>query len=186
MKGNEISDLEILDRVQAQIASFDSKAASFISVIGIVMGLSLSLLEFVNGKIEGTYRTWFYSLYLAFMIVGSAVIMLSVFVIRPRSNSSKRRFVNYYRDLKDMKQEEYKDRKAAFEDDKSGLVFEQISINAKICYRKHVFLCLAMGFAALWLALLLIMIGIIVIPWIAMAPSTANAIQPIFSLASIR
>ena len=91
MKGNEISDLEILDRVQAQIASFDSKAASFISVIGIVMGLSLSLLEFVNGKIEGAYRTWFYSLYLAFMIVGSAVIMLSVFAIRPRSNSSKRR-----------------------------------------------------------------------------------------------
>lgn len=142
-KSNIQNDKEILNGVLAQINSFDAKAGILISVIGIVFGLSLTLLnnfkEYEDCKCK---LTVFAVVYLLFVISSLITIIFSVLVIFPRESKEKKNNVNYYMDLCEMDYPNFKKNSDAFYSDES-IFFNQIQTNAKICKKKHKFLRLS-------------------------------------------
>lgn len=134
------NDKEILNGILAQINSFDSKAGILISVIGIVFGLSLTLLSnFKEYKDCLPKLTAFATVYLLFVISSLIAIVFSVLVILPRESKEKKNNVNYYMDLCEMDDCSFKSNSKAFHSDES-IFFNQIKTNAKICKKKHKFL----------------------------------------------
>lgn len=134
------NDKEILNGILAQINYFDSKAGILISVIGIVFGLSLTLLT--NFKEYSAYKQKliaFAIIYTLFVISSLITITFSVLVIIPRGSKEKKNNVNYYMDLCAMEYEDFKSNSTNFYTDESTF-FNQIKINAKICKKKHQFL----------------------------------------------
>lgn len=133
------NDKEILSGILAQINSFDSKAGILISVIGIIFGLSLSLLA--NFKEYSTCKPKliaFALIYILFVISSLISITFSVLVIIPRESKEKNN-VNYYMDLCEMNYDNFKSNSNSFYTDES-IFFNQIKTNAKICKKKHRFL----------------------------------------------
>lgn len=134
------NDKEILNGILAQINSFDSKAGILISVIGIIFGLSLSLLT--NFKEYSTCKPKliaFALIYILFVISSLISITFSVLVIVPRESKEKKNNVNYYMDLCEMNYDDFKSNSNSFYTDES-IFFNQIKTNAKICKKKHRFL----------------------------------------------
>ena len=134
------NDKEILSGILTQINSFDSKAGILISVIGIIFGLSLSLLT--NFKEYSTCKAKliaFALIYILFVISSLISIAFSVLVIVPRESKEKKNNVNYYMDLCEMNYDDFKNNSNSFYTDES-IFFNQIKTNAKICKKKHRFL----------------------------------------------
>ena len=139
-KNNIQNDKEILSGILTQINSFDSKAGILISVIGIIFGLSLTLLSnFKEYKDYLSKLVIFAVIYLLFIISSLIAIFFSVLVILPRESKEKKNNVNYYMDLCEMDYENFRDNSEAFYSDES-IFFNQIKTNAKICKNKHKFL----------------------------------------------
>lgn len=91
-QNNIQNDNEILNGILAQINSFDSKAGILISVIGIVFGLSLTLLSnFKEYKDCLPKLTAFATVYLLFVISSLIAIVFSVLVILPRESKEKKK-----------------------------------------------------------------------------------------------
>ena len=154
----------ILEGVLNQINSFDSKAGILISIMGIVFGLSLTLLEFLkSGELESCQYIAFsiiYSLFVASMILS---ILFSVLVIVPRerNKNASRNNVNYYMDLSEMEHSDFKENCKKFNDPNDLAFFNQIKTNALICTKKHKFLkfsIIAMIPAALFMVVLIILV----------------------------
>ena len=142
-KSNIQNDKEILNGVLAQIHSFDSKAGILISVIGIVFGLSLTLLgSFKEFKDCLPKLSAFAIVYLLFVMSSLSAIVFSVLVILPRGSKEKKNNVNYYMDLCEMDYCDFKNNSKSFYTDES-IFFNQIQTNAKICKKKHKFLRLS-------------------------------------------
>lgn len=142
-KSNIQNDKEILNGVLAQINSFDTKAGILISVIGIVFGLSLTLLSnFKEYECCKPKLISFAVVYLLFVISSLITITFSVLVILPRASKENKINVNYYMDLCEMDYPNFKDNSMAFYSDES-IFFNQIQTNAKICKKKHKFLRLS-------------------------------------------
>lgn len=134
------NDKEILNGILAQINSFDSKAGILISVIGIIFGLSLTLLNnFKEYKDCLPKLTAFAIVYLLFVISSLIAIVFSVLVILPRESKEMKNNVNYYMDPCEMDNCSFKSNSKAFYSDGS-IFFNQIKTNAKICKKKHKFL----------------------------------------------
>ena len=133
----------ILEGVLNQINSFDSKAGILISIMSIVFGLSLTLLDFLKTNELGSCKYIVFSIvYLLFVISIIASIILSVLVIIPRGRpkNAERNNINYYMDLSEMEYDEFKDNRKKFNDINDLAFFNQIKTNALICTKKHKFL----------------------------------------------
>ncbi len=161
---------KILSGVQSQISSFDSKASILISIVSILLALSLSLIDIlpkiVNNK---THYICFSVLYVLYLINAITTIGMSVFVIvpraTPRSVSSSKYYVNYYKNLAKMSYEEYvKNKEHFYEEEK--IFFEQIKANSVICESKHKFLR-ATIYSLIPLAVLLITIVMLAIIFVS-------------------
>lgn len=84
------NDKEILNGILTQINSFDSKAGILISVIGIVFGLSLTLLtNFKEYSACEQKLIAFAIIYILFVISSLITITFSVLVIFPRGSKEK-------------------------------------------------------------------------------------------------
>lgn len=137
---NVQNDKEILNGILAQINSFDSKAGILISVIGIIFGLSLTLLANFKGySADKPKLIAFATVYILFVISSLVTITFSVLVIVPRESKEKKNNVNYYMDLCEMSYDDFKSNSNSFYADES-IFFNQIKTNAKICKKKHCFL----------------------------------------------
>ena len=154
----------ILEGVLSQINSFDSKAGILISIMSIVFGLSLTLLDFLKTNELGSCKYIVFSIvYLLFVISIIASIILSVLVIIPRGRpkNAERNNINYYMDLSEMEYDEFKDNRKKFNDINDPAFFKQIKTNAQICEKKHKFLLLsiiAMIPAALFMITLILLV----------------------------
>lgn len=137
---NMQNDKEILNGILTQINSFYSKAGILISVIGIVFGLSLTLLtNFKEYSACEQKLIAFAIIYILFVISSLITITFSVLVIFPRGSKEKKNNVNYYMDLCEMEYGDFKSNSTIFYTDES-IFFNQIKTNAKICKKKHQFL----------------------------------------------
>lgn len=155
----------ILEGVLNQINSFDSKAGILISIMSIVFGLSLTLLEFLKSdELSSCQYIAFSIFYFAFMVSMIISIFFSVLVIIPRErkkNASKDN-INYYMDLSEMEFNDFIENSKKFSNIDDRTFFNQIKTNANICTRKHKFLRLSI-FAMIPAALLMIILILLVI-----------------------
>ena len=167
----EISETEILENnkrilegVLSQINSFDSKAGILISIMSIVFGLSLTLLDFLKTNELGSCKYIAFSIvYFLFVISIITSIIFSVLVIIPRGRprNTERENINYYMDLSEMEYDEFKGNTKKFNDINDPTFFKQIKTNAQICAKKHKFLWLsiiAMIPAALSMIILILLV----------------------------
>ncbi len=137
------NDKEILQGILSQINSFDSKAGILISVIGIVFGLSLTLLgNFTHQTSRDPLIIAFAITYILFILSSLIAIVFSVLVIVPRESKKDKVNVNYYMDLCDMNYDDFKRNSSNFFSN-DAIFFNQIKTNAIICKRKHRFLKLS-------------------------------------------
>lgn len=114
------NDKEILTGILNQINSFDSKAGILISVIGIVFGLSLSLLSYISNYPNHSAKRAFYAIiFVLFVISSITAIAFSALVIIPRTSKEKKNNVNYYMDLCEMDYELFKCNCSSFYSDES-------------------------------------------------------------------
>lgn len=156
------NDKEILAGILNQINSFDSKAGMLISVIGIVFGLSLSLLSYISNYPDYSTKHVFYSIiFVLFVISSITAITFSVLVIIPRTSKEKKNNVNYYMDLCEMDYELFKYNSSNFYNDES-IFFNQIKTNAIICKKKHKFLRLSILSLIPTCTFLLILIAMVI------------------------
>ncbi len=131
---------EILSGVQSQIGSFDSKATTLLSIVGIVFGLTLSGIDvlhqdYFTSKCE-LFKTWFVIVSIAFLVSTIFSIFCFVMVIVPRKNKSNVLYPNYYIDINKMDESRLKLEISDY-NDKEDLIIGQIKINSAICYAKH-------------------------------------------------
>ena len=137
---------EILSGISNQISSFDNKASILISAIGILFALSLSFLDvFCEEKFllkSQNFKTFYYILFILFIINTIVVIGSYILVIIPRKKIGNKKYANYYNDIAELdidNHEKYDDLLENYtKNDK--LLTEQIIINSKICKNKHKFL----------------------------------------------
>lgn len=173
MEGHVKHDCAILANVQESIRSFDKKAGILVSIIGIVFGLSLTFLSFypnmhnlliehyINQSIFD-YRTLifsiFYGIYFACSLI-SILLCLSVFYPHKNKKNADQVNINYYRDLANMDFEQYEENKHNWLNDQE-IIWKQISVNAKICKRKHLMLQLSIISFVFHLVLFVALVGI--------------------------
>lgn len=159
--------MEILSNIYSQISSFDSKAGIALSVIGIVYALLLDFTNIydVDCYLESTAENlkkiynWLFPI---FCTIGAISILFFIIVLFPRGHKKGKTYINYYKDVSKMKDEEYKERiKKGFTSDE---IDDQIKVNAKICNKKDIWLRL--GFFSLiplaitlnWMVILIVLI----------------------------
>ena len=147
----DINDKEILQGIQNQISSFDSKAGILISVVSIILALSLSLVD-VLLILKGNTIPYviFSAVYFLFICNAILTISLAILVVIPRTTpkemlgEDKHKNVNYYKDLTKMDYIGFKDNKEIFYGNEQ-IMFTQIKVNSIICNKKHSFLSKAIA-----------------------------------------
>lgn len=134
---------EILNGIQNQIASFDSKASIFIAAIGIVFAVVISLFDVFHSewfsKASDSYQIWFKVLFCVFLLVTISLLLMFVLVLVPRKSFSQKKYGNYYRDISLTNRNELDAMLHDYSMD-DELLTDQIKINADICGRKHLFI----------------------------------------------
>lgn len=137
---------DVLLGVNNQISSFDNKASILISAIGIVFALSLSFLDvFCEEEFllkSQNFKTFYYTLFILFIINTIIVLGSYILVIIPRKKIGNKKYVNYYNDIAELNIDDHKKYDDLLEDYTKNdiLLTEQIIINSKICKTKHTFL----------------------------------------------
>lgn len=159
---------EILLGINNQISSFDNKASILISAIGIVFALSLSFLDVFCEETfllkSQNFKTFYYILFILFIINSIIVIGSYILVIIPRKKIGNKKYVNYYNDIAEFDLDEHDDYDGLLEEytKNNRLLTEQIIINSKICKKKHLFLKIGITslipFSLLLLALIILTI----------------------------
>lgn len=147
-KNNNVIEHEVkaLETIYSQISSFDQKASILLSVLGILFGLSITLMDYVKTA-EGDIRKFPLILLLCFWASISLSIFFSILVIIPRKKSKE--FVGkgslyYYHDLVTMS---LKDFLLLCENSMSiDTLYCQIKEISKICKIKHKMLILSILF----------------------------------------
>lgn len=165
----DINDKEILQGIQNQIGSFDSKAGILISVVSIILALSLSLID-VLLTLKGNIIPYiiFSIIYFLFMCNAIITISLSVLVVIPRSTpkemfgEDKHKSVNYYKDLTKMSYNNFIENKEKFYGNEQ-IMFTQIKVNSLICNKKHFFLSKAILSLISLASLIVIMLALSII-----------------------
>ncbi len=159
----ESKEKEILEGIQSQISSFDNKASILLSVVGIIFALTLSFLDVFHSDTfllrENAFRIWYSIIFVVYIIVTIVLIASLVWVIIPRSKSKDmtKRYYNYYKDINEMSNEEFK--KAILESNNNDdTLVDQIKMNSKICTHKH--FCLKFG-AIMFIPFILCMVVMI-------------------------
>lgn len=149
-------DKDILESVLRESNSFDNKAGIVISVMGVVLGLSLTFIErFDEFKSEKISYCCFMILYILYILASIISISYSIFVIYPFYK--KLHFDNAYEydDLSKMKFEDYKKNKEEyFKSEK--IIFDQIKEYSFICKEKHRELAISIKFMFTSLTLILV------------------------------
>lgn len=141
---------QILSDLKNQIVSFDAKASTLLTVVGIVFALLTNFANiFSDKKFIETTNIHLKNSYIAFFIIFClfAFITVSMFilVITPRrkpkikNGVNIKKHVNYYYDVASMTLEEYKDEFNNYENS-DEVIMQQIINNGTICKRKHKFL----------------------------------------------
>ena len=140
MTENNSNCKEILDGIQAQIASFDNKASALLSVVGIVFALALSFLDVFHEDyfIEQAkcFKIWYYILFIIFLVATFFSIFSFAMVIFPRKHRSNIKHPNYYKDIIKMTTGELETKIGDYFK-KNDLILSQIKINSGICEKKH-------------------------------------------------
>lgn len=131
-----------LEIILNQIISFDNKASTIISILGIVFALSFTVIELIITKSYNSKIVIFvfFFLFLLSVIISLLFAILTLFP-RKRKGMKNNKSLTYYDDLKRMTEREYEE---LFCDSKNCTIsFEQINQNAKICSYKHLMLKLS-------------------------------------------
>ena len=149
----------LLDSIQNQIIKFDAKATSLIGVVGVIFGLSLELFSSIK-ILVGTVKIVgmiFVGIYLISFVL---VIFSLIFIIYPRSARKNSSNILYYKDIADMKENEYiVSLKNEFDKEGNHNIDKQIHTNAIICKRKHYWLNMAIfGLIPMFISLISIII----------------------------
>lgn len=132
-------EIEIFKNIQNQIKAFDNKASILISAFSIVFTI-YSLLIGINAKSIFGNKSIPYSITLScFLGISILTCLLAVFffimVIFPRkADRLHSKSSMYYWDAADFKEDELR------KNIKNCNLTNQISINSKICKKKHKFL----------------------------------------------
>ena len=139
MKIND-ENKELLNGVQLQIGSFDNKASLLLSIVGIVFALALTFLDVFHSEFfklqSNVYILLYKIIFCLFIFFTIATIFCFVMVIIPRVNKTNKLYPNYYRDIAKMDKEELQNKIKEWKSS-NDLIIDQISINAKICDKKH-------------------------------------------------
>lgn len=141
---------EAIVSIQEQINKFDNKANSLITIVSIVFALSLGLLETFNqfvgvemtAKIQLKFN-WLISLSVLYFISFAIEMFFLLLVIYPRSKKQGNKSLSYYLDASKLSKEEIIKQLDSKNIDSLESDIEQISVNAKICSRKHKYLVIA-------------------------------------------
>ena len=140
---NNENKKELLTGIYSQISSFDNKASILISVIGIVFALLLdftnvfSSKEFINLQ-NDLIKISFYISFILFCLSAVFSILCNILVIKPRSHKEKNKYINFYKDIAKMSQDEFGHLLNSKKSEK--YLDDQIRINAKICNKKDLWL----------------------------------------------
>lgn len=133
-----------LSSIQQQIEKFDNKANILISVIGIIFAISLSMLEVFSGIKETDKCKYIWLLVISILYFASFAfeMIFLLAIIYPRKKKDKTKIaVGYYLDSANLTNDEIKQYLTI--DNTENEILNQISTNAKICRRKHIFTKLA-------------------------------------------
>lgn len=137
------NEKEILEGVQSQIASFDSKASILLSVVGIIFALTLSLLDVFHADFyinnNQVFKFWYSFLFIVYIIITILTIIFLISVIIPRNHKKGKKYPNHYKDIITYSDEELTKDIKKYESNEN-LIVDQIKINANICNQKHIFL----------------------------------------------
>lgn len=162
---NNENNKEILGGIQTQIGSFDAKATTLLSIVGIVFGLALSCIDVIHqdffvSKCD-SFKCWFTVLLIIFLVSTLFSIFCFVMVIVPRKNKTDVLCPNYYKDINKMDELQLKTAIQNY-NDKEDLIIGQIKINSSICYTKHKWLiagiCSFIPFVILLIVMALLLI----------------------------
>ena len=159
------NDKEILNDVQCQIGSFDAKATTLLSIVGIVFGLALSCVDVIHQdffvKQCDSFKCWFIVLLIIFLVSTIFSIFCFVMAIVPRKNKTNVLYPNYYKDINKMDESQLKSSIQNY-NEKEDLIIGQIKINSSICYTKHKWLiagiCSFIPFVILLIVMTLLLI----------------------------
>ena len=125
-----------LELVLNQITSFDNKAAIIVSILGIVFALSFTVIEVISNK-TADIKPYIFASFIMFFIIIIASLTFAVLALMPknRKGQTEEKSLTYYKDLKDMTNDEYT---TLFEKNNDcGISIEQINQNSRICQHKH-------------------------------------------------
>ena len=159
-----VEEENILDSIYSQISSFDNKASILVSIVGIVFALILNFLDVFSGEsfntIETNVKITYYFLFILFCLVALLTIFSFIMVIFPRKHKDAIHAPNYYRNIAQTDEEQYKQDLDKYLD--TDDIIKQIKINADICNKKHFWLkvgiILLIPFALIMFSLILLTI----------------------------
>ena len=158
-----VEEENILDSIYSQISSFDNKASILVSIVGIVFALILNFLDVFSGEsfntIETNVKITYYFLFILFCLVALLTIFSFIMVIFPRKHKDAIHAPNYYRNIAQTDEEQYKQDLDKYLDT-DDIIIKQIKINADICNKKHFWLkvgiILLIPFALIMFSLILL------------------------------
>ena len=134
---------ENLEVIQRQIEKFDNKASILIAIVSIVFAISLEPLNmfqqiFVQDMTHKIFIKYILAIvFLCLYFISFVLEMLFlILVIFPRKKKkSGCQSLSYYLDVSKMTKEEIE--KQCSITDESAIIIDQLSVNAKICAKKH-------------------------------------------------
>lgn len=132
-----------LQVIQSQIEKFDNKASILIAIVSIVFAISLESLNvfqqiFVQDMTQKIFIKYILAIvFLCFYFISFVLEMLFlILVIFPRKKKKIGcQSLSYYLDVSKMTKEEIE--KQASVMNESAIIVDQLSINARICAKKH-------------------------------------------------
>lgn len=129
---------ETLKILLDQIKSFDNKASIIVSILGLVMALSFTVIGAINGKAVKV-KPYIFASFMLFLLSILTSLFFSIKVFMPRKRAKNimviEKSTTYYEDLKNMDEKGFED--LFNSNNELGISMEQINQNAIICSKKH-------------------------------------------------
>ena len=157
---------EILEGVQKQISSFDTKASILLSAVGVVFALTLSFLDVFHAGFylakDEIFKIIYCILFTLYIVATIIIFVFLVLVIVPRRHKQENKYPNYYVDINKLSKDELKDSIKEYYSS-SSMILEQIKANASICDTKHKFLARGIWALIPFISLIIGMIIMIIV-----------------------
>ncbi|AZZ65779.1 hypothetical protein DMC14_003245 [Metamycoplasma phocicerebrale] len=137
---------EILNGIQKQISSIDTKASFYLLAISIFFSFFSSLYGVFHEKWfldkNFIFIISFKVLFILLTISSILIIIFFILVIWPRTKKIKKLYPNYYMDVFKLDKKNLKKSIKKYNEN-DDMIVDQIKINSRICRTKHNFLKIA-------------------------------------------